>query len=55
MNWVLLYLLVGFVLDWFGSSVMRLTRNTPPLIELAAIIFWPLAIIFSLVTKTRKI
>jgi len=52
-TWLLAYLLAGFVLNWIAVQIFHAPVARSWRIELAATVFFPIAIICGLVTRKR--
>ncbi len=45
MVWILSYLLVGFVMYWWGVAVMRMSEKLSWQLSLLATLFWPASLV----------
>jgi hypothetical protein len=50
---LLAYLLIGFVLHWIATQILRVETNLDWRWELAATIFWPIAAICGIILVRR--
>jgi hypothetical protein len=54
MDWLLAYLLFGFVVSWIGSNIMHIKPNESWRWELAATVLWPFTVLCAVIYKGRK-
>lgn len=54
MDWILGYLLIGFVIHFAGTQWLRVPPHESWQIELSATLLWPLTILMAIFSKQKK-